>query len=390
MVKPRLSTAFGISDVTFGHIETFYTAAYAIGQFINGALGDRFGARRMIGVGMLASAGAACAFGSGSTALLFLLAYGLNGFFQSTGWPNNVKAMTPWFGRRSRGKVMGFWCTNFQVGPLAATALATFLLVNLGWRASFFVPAIGVAIVGLVILALLVERPEDRGLPPIDTEDEPAPSTPAETAPRRMPFLEVVATPAVWSLSTAYFGVKFIRYSLWFWLPLYLVRVLGYDEGQAGYLSMAFEVGGIVSAIVTGWVSDRFFPGRRALLMAPMLLGLAGAVWLYQVVGGLGWLVNFAAMALVGFLLFGPDALISGAAAQDVGGARGAGSAAGIINGVGSFGAVLQGLVVPKISKAWGWNALFLVFGVMATISACLLLPLAIRRTPPRETPQAD
>ena len=50
-------------------------------------------------------------------------------------------------------------------------------------------------------------------------------------------------------------------------------------------------------------------------------------------------------MVLIGFLLFGPDALVSSVAAQDLGGAAASGTAAGFINGVGSVGAILQASV---------------------------------------------
>mgnify|MGYP002149783556 CR=1 FL=1 len=63
------------------------------------------------------------------TAVPMLLAFAVNGFFQSTGWPGNVKAMQPFFSAGQRGRVMGIWTTNYQAGGLAATALATFLLV---------------------------------------------------------------------------------------------------------------------------------------------------------------------------------------------------------------------------------------------------------------------
>ena len=77
--------------------------------------------------------------------------------------------------RQLRGRVMGVWSTNYQVGGLAATAFATFLLVHHGWRAAFLVPAAWVAAVGLVILLFLVEKPADLGLPPVDADAKTAP-----------------------------------------------------------------------------------------------------------------------------------------------------------------------------------------------------------------------
>jgi sugar phosphate permease len=84
-------------------------------------------------------------------------------------------------------------------------------------------------------------------------------------------------------------------------------------------------------------------------------------------------------MAMVGFCLFGPDTLISGAAAQDLGGKHAAARAAGIINGLGSLGAVLQGVVTARVSEKFGWNALFYTFVLLALVS-CLALLLVRRK----------
>ena len=384
VVKSRLHEELAVSTSALGVIDTLYLLGYAIGQFASGMLGDRLGPRRMIAAGMLASAASALCFGLSSSVFVFSVCFGLNGFFQSTGWPNNVKAMQPWFGRQDRGRVMGLWCTNYQVGGLVATALATFLLASYGWRSAFLVPAALVAVVGVVVFLFLVERPEDAGLPPVDPD--PAAPAPAGGVPAADPYSlrALLRLPALWALGGAYFGLKLIRYSLLFWLPFYLKQELHYDERTAGYLSTSFEAGGIIGAIAIGWLSDRYFPGRRIRLAAPAILCLAGALLLYQHVGESGMVQNALAMALVGFLLFGPDTLISGAAAQDIGGSRATGTVAGLINGVGSVGAVLQGLVTAGVTALWGWRALFSCFVAMALVSGLALLSLALQQAPPR------
>src|SRR5262249_51271352 len=156
-----------------------------------------------------------------------------------------------------------------------------------------------------------------------------------------------------------YFGMKLIRYSIDFWLPYYLEKSLGYPRDTAAYVSTAFQFGGIFGAIAIGWISDRWFPGRRGVIAAICTLGLAGALALYGQISCLGLWVTFAAMALVGFCRFGPDALISGVAAQDLGGPMAAATVAGFINGCGSVGAIAEGALVSGISTRFGWQAVF-------------------------------
>ena len=96
-------------------------------------------------------------------------------------------------------------------------------------------------------------------------------------------------------------------------------------------------------------MSDKLFGGRRALpsfiMLVGMMLGCAGLFGF----GGSSTLVFGACLGVIGFMLFGPDSLLSGAGAVDIGSPRTAVAAAGIINGTGSLGAVVQELVVSRM-----------------------------------------
>jgi len=356
VAKRTIQTELGVSTAGLAAIDTGYLATYAIGQFAGGWLGDRIGSRRLIGYGMILSALLIAAFGASSSASLFALFFGLNGFVQATGWPGNVKAMAAWYGPTERGKVMGFWSTCFQVGPLVATALAAWLLAHYGWRTAFFGPAVWVALVGLLVLLFLREGPETI-----------APPKPAQI---KGAAREALRNPIVWLLGASYFGMKLIRYCIDFWLPYYLQKSLGYQADTAAYASTAFQFGGIFGAIIVGWISDKLFPGRRGAIAAICTVALALALALYGRVAPLGLAINFAAMALVGFCLFGPDALISGVAAQDLGGPLAAATVAGVINGCGSIGAIAQGPLVAGVSERFGWQAVFQALMVLAAVSS--------------------
>lgn len=365
-------------------VETAYLAAYAVGQYVNGRLGDRVGARRLVGVGMLVSAAACVAFGASSAALGFVAAYAVNGFAQATGWPGNVKAMAEWTTPENRGAVMGAWTTCYQVGGVAATALAAALIRRAGWRSTFFAPALVLAAVGVMVLLWLRPGPGSSlpGPPAGRGREENAAARGREenAAARREAQRAVLRSPLIWSYGASYFFIKLIRYSLLFWLPFYLHKVLLYSEDDAGYLSTAFEIGGVAGTIGLGRLSDKLRRLSRAHWSALSLLGLAAALFAYGRLGGIGVTTNFALMALVGALLFGPDALLSGAATQDAGGPRAAAIAAGLVNAIGSAGAILQELVTRGVSDNYGWDALFRVFLVFAVLAALALTPAMLTK----------
>jgi sugar phosphate permease len=139
-----------------------------------------------------------------------------------------------------------------------------------------------------------------------------------------------------------YFGVKFIRYALRSWTPSFLQKGYGLAGDEAGYLSTVFDVAGFLGVITAGFVSDKLFESRRAKVAFLMLLGMLVGTALLCVLGSVSVLLFTLCIAVVGFMLYGPDALLTGAGAIDVGSPRVALQAAGIINGMGSVGSVVQ------------------------------------------------
>lgn len=363
VAKKSLHDKLGVSEGALGAIDTAYLAAYSVGQFASGFAGDRVGARRLIGAGMLASAAACAAFGASSTALLFAAFFCLNGLAQSTGWPGTTRAMAEWTTRENRGTVMAFWATCYQVGGILATALAAFLLGRYGWRAAFFGPAVWLGIVGVAVWIWLAPGPE-HGDPGQHVAEE-----------RRVAQRAVLRNPVLWCYGASYCSIKFIRYALLFWLPYFLAKKRGYGEEQAGYVSVAFEVGGVVGVIALGIASDRLRHYSRSLLSAVGLVALMAALLFYSRIGSSSIWANVIGLALIGAALFGPDALLSGAASQDAGGPHAAATATGFVNGMGSLGSVLEGLVVPAISKRYGWEAVFQLFIALALLGALCLVP---------------
>jgi sugar phosphate permease len=354
-------------DVTqMGYIDSGYLAAYSLGQFVNGALGDRIGARRLVGFGLMASAALCAAFGASSSALVLMALFTLNGIAQATGWPGVTRAMTEWTTPENRGTVMGFWSTCYQAGPLIAGPFASMLIHAYGWRTGFWVPAGVMVLVGLIVLALV--RP---GPGPVQA----IPITKAEEAgARRRAQREVLRNRVLWSYGASYFFIKFMRYALQLWLPYYLHKQLGYPDDKAGYVAAAFEAGGLVGVIAIGSLSDKRRFGRVPLSAASLVV-LAVAMFACAKLVGDSVGLNVLLLALIGALLFAPDSILCGAAAQDAGGHRAASMATGFVNGVGSMGALLVGLTVPSMAKLYGWNVLFPGLVGMALLGALCLLP---------------
>ncbi len=389
--KDRIATELGFDATTLGTIGALYLVAYALAQFASGALGHRFGPRAMLLWGMAVSIACNVGFGLSSSSMAFFILMTINGAAQATGWSANVGTMAAWFHHGERGRVMGVWSTNFQAGGVLANMMAAFVLGHFSgsgdWRTALFCGAAVFAAVWLVVLTNQRNRPEDLGLPPVvDPGAEEAPDasvdTAAEASNEKLGLgwtKDVVINLAI--VSTYYFFVKLIRYALWSWAPFFLSRNFGQKGDDAGYLSTLFDIFGVVGVIVTGWLSDRVFGSRRAGVSFMMtVLLLAACVFLY-VAGGVSVAAFALGMAVAGFALYGPDALLTGAGAMDIGSRRGATLAAGIISGLGSLGPIAQEIVIGRLYDGGGGDLgpVFLLLMVSAGIAAAVLGVAVVR-----------
>jgi sugar phosphate permease len=351
VVKKPLSEALDLDVTALGEIGMAYLIAYTIGQFVSAGLGPRTGPRALLLVGMAGSIVANVGFGFANNYWTLVALMVFNGFAQATGWPSVIGTLAHWTRREERGWLLGLWGTCYQLGGVLANAWAAFWLARLGFRGSFFMASLVLAFVWVAVWLWQRNRPADVGLEPIDEDVAPVARNDHEAATSSDGWTrEVQAT--VLLVGCFYFGVKFIRYALWSWTPYFLDANYGLAGDEAGYLSTVFDLAGFAGVIFAGVMSDKVFGSRRAIVAFGMLFGMLLGTGLMASVGTLGVGVFTGCLALVGFMLYGPDSLLTGAGAIDVGSRDVAIRAAGIINGMGSVGSIVQEVVVARLYQA--------------------------------------
>lgn len=399
VAKSTLARTFSWSAAEIGAIFTALTLMYALGQFVNGQLGDRFGTRLIVTIGCVGSVlmnlsvfGALTASrydGASPSTIrtLLIIFWGINGFFQAMGWSPVVKAMAHWFPLKGRGKTMGWLGTCYQLGAACGQLLALFLVSTWvsrfsgDWRMVFVVPAVFFAVTGIFFYCSLRNRPEDVGFPPVD-EHLTVIEAKASHKPRSLGknIIATVSNPHIWIVAAAFFLLDVNRYGFVNWLPAYILETqtsLG-EYVSAGFWKNAMKIGihplaGSIGVIVCGWATDRFFQGRRAPVIALALLALGIFSIVFPTVDASNTNMLVLVVALVGFFTYGAHILMVGHAAQDFGHKQGAAGAAGFIDGMGYIGASLAGWGAGKLIDIQSYDFTFTVAGICALIGAVLI-----------------
>ena len=382
VAMPLLKSDLGFTTDDLALILVFYNACYMLGQFGAGLLSARWGPKLVLSAGVFLIVSLNILMGFTGTHLVFLFIGAMHGFAQSTGWPATCQIMANWYRKEERGVVMAWWSTNYVLGGFLATLFATWCITSqtffpaLGWRRGFWAPATVLTIIGVIFMVFAKEAPEN--LESSSSESEPSKPSVAsiepDTTSRWYIFKPLLRNQALWIASAMYFFLKLTRYALLFWLPVYLTEALGYSTKDAGNASASYELFGIGGTLAAGYLSDKVFGSRRFAVSALMLFGLAGACLLQPSLASIGFTGMVVAVGLMGFMTYGPDSIMTGAAPMDMGDSRTSATAVGIINGMGSMGQLTSPLIVAWVSNHYGWPALFHFFVACSLIGGVLLL----------------
>ena len=83
----------GMTKLQMSNIDAAYSAAYALGQFFWGTLGDRYGTRKVVLFGMMASVVTAALMGFSNAVLAMGVLFAIQGLWQASGWAPHQPAL---------------------------------------------------------------------------------------------------------------------------------------------------------------------------------------------------------------------------------------------------------------------------------------------------------
>lgn len=363
-----------------GSIPSTYALTYAAGQIVNATLGQRYGTRRMMTAAMLITAISNILFAFATSFGAMQVLWALNGWGQSAGWALMVQTLSDWNTSARRGTLLGWLSTSYQAGHVFSWLLAGMLCDAIGWRAAFAVPGLILLPVALVFYLFLRDSPVEAGFPPIRDDVAPdtaqGPITGSGWSSTRRILLLTLSNRTLWILALSYFVLNAVRYSFMNWSVQYMAEFHGCSIKGSVFTAIMIPLAGCLGAVSAGWTSDVFFGKRRAPVCVAMLLGLAAACWGMTLVPQGDWLAATVLLGLAGFMIYGPDVLMGGAATVDISNPKAASIAAGFTMCAGALGAIFSGAGIGYLKDlAHGnWSLIFHVLAAMPLLPAILMV----------------
>ena len=361
MKKPILDSEM-LDATQLGIVGSALLFAYAIGKFVNGFLADHSNIKRFMAAGLLISTLANLVMGvigllgsenayiggammpSAVVFVVFAIMWCINGWGQSMGAAPAIIALSRWFPLSRRGTFYGFFSASHNIGEWLSFIFVGSLVAVSGWQWGFFGAAAAGAIGMVIILFLMHDTPESKGLPSIEvlTGEKVEEKKKDESAGQAQRL--ALKTPAVWILALASAFMYISRYSLNSWGILFLQEEKGYELTDATFIISINALLGIVGTVLAGWMSDVLFKGDRKMpaFVSGIMLSLSYALFIY---GGDAYWVNVASMVLFGIAIGVLIAFLGGLMAIDVVPRKATGAALGVVGCASYIAAGIQDVV---------------------------------------------
>ena len=436
---PGLTAEYGISKTSFGVIMTVIGLIYGLSRFLNGFIADRMNARYHMAIGLLLCAVANVAFGFGADisalitgssdgpqfvntlVLLFGVFLVLNNMFQGSGFPPCARLLTHWIPPQELATKMSVWNTSHSIGASIVAILCGYIMGHMGqdmsgnpdvvanvaanlgldtsnseqmasilasaahyeaWRWCFWIPAM-IAFAGAVGLFItLRDTPKSVGLSELPgTEVSTEASEGSADEYKQLLRRKVFCNPLIWILGVANFFVYIVRFSVLDWGPTFLKEARGLSLANAGWTVAVFEIFGIIGMLVAGWATDKYFGGRAHRTCVLCMAGAAlfmGIFWMLPATASLPVLIVVLAMA--GFFIYGPQALIGIAAANQA--TKKAAATANGLTGIFGYASVfVSGLgvgalvdYINSVNPGQGWDWVFLMMIGIAIVGGLVFM----------------
>lgn len=392
---PALGEAYGITNTSFGIILSLVGIIYGISKFINGFIADRANARWHLVIGLTICALLNYIFGFSadlshwitgasqgpdfvnSMVVIMAVLLVLNNIFQGCGFSPCNRLMVHWVPPKELATKMSFWNTSHSIGAGLVSVLCGYIIGSgmgsgtgtMAWQWCFWIPAVIASLGVFFILVSLRDTPTSVGLPELPDTKTELDEDDSPEAFKAFIRKKVFQNPIVWILALTDLFVYIVRFAVLDWGPTFLQnRAIPLSPQLAGWTIAIFEIAGCAGMMCAGWVSDRFFGGKAQRVCA-IEMGIVALclVALHLLPADASSVLVLVLLAVAGFFLYGPQALLGVVAANQVT-KKAASSAVGLIGLMSYVSVIFTGAGLGWFSDHFGWDFLFILMSGIAIV----------------------
>ena len=382
-VANNLQRDLHLSATAYGAAAGLFFLGYCLFEVPSNLILERVGARRWIARIMITWGLVAMATTFVRDAPTFMGARVVLGVAEAGFFPGIVLFFTYWFPASERARTGALFMTASPVAVIVGAPLSTWILrldgvAGLrGWQWLFLIQGVPAVVLGLIVLQVLTDRPENAGwLTPAEREwltRRMAADRAARDVAGRGTIDDLFTSRALWLLCLVFFLNSIVNYGMFLWLPK-LLADLTRLEGFALSATTAIPFAVALAAMVfVGRASDRRRE-RRRVVAACALATAAGLVVALTFQRHAWLLVSGFAIAQIGLRC---GAGVFWALPPELLGTRSAAAGIALINAVGGVGGFIGPTLIGAVLDATGGYT----GGLLALAAALVVEAILVLRT---------
>jgi sugar phosphate permease len=268
-----------ISAAQMGFLLSAFALAYAFSQLPVGILIDRFGPRRVLGLGIFTWSVAQTVCGWVASYAQFIVARLALGVTESPQYPTAARVTANWFAMRDRGLPTGVFNTASMIGSALSPLLLTWLMLACGWRWMFAIMGLSGVTMAIIWYAFYRD-PSEMRLSSSDLSYLAHESRPTARGSMLKTWGKLFRYRSVWGMVFGQMGSSYLTWLYITWLPGYLEMERHLSIKTTGFVASIPFLCGIFGSLFGGTLSD--ICARHGLSpinarKVPILVGLLGA-----------------------------------------------------------------------------------------------------------------
>jgi len=369
---PGLQDDLKFSSASVGLIGSAFFWVYAVGQLVNGYIGDKVSSRLFIFTGLVISAIINILFGFSSILIIMVVLWGVNGIFQSMLWGPIVKTLSKWFKGNKFNLVAFGMSISLIIGSLIAWGFSGIILKYFSWRWTFRIPAMLVLTIAVIWFVMARNTPEEAGIPQDFVEDTHKTGSADDNTELSNDILvsnqsmEITLGRLLFKTNLPFVAIAgmaqgLIDKSIQLWLPKLLMDTLNLSIEKSIGATLIIPVVNFAGILFAGWL-NRMLKAHAKLSVVWLMTGSAIASLGLVLFSGTSSLLNLLLIICTSALINGANPLMTSIIPMSFKSYNKVSTVAGFIDFSIYVGAGLGGVLTEFIVDKFGWYNAFIMW----------------------------
>lgn len=340
---PKMINEANWSRTVLGSVAGAFFWTYAVGQLVNGFLGDHIAPRILVGIGLAVSALCNLFIYLFPNLKAMGILWLINGFALSALWGPIIRTVSLWFKPEKQSRVALYLSTSMVLGYFLAWGGLGSLLAYKSWRIAFFIPGL-VGLIVAILWVLFLPQSESR--------------TSQGVTPKKDKKLDLglnwgISAFALLIISTLAQGI--VKDSISLWGPTLLTEYAGLSVEMAAKGALLIPLATLLGMFLAGF-SEKVTSGDDSLSFAFLMVLCGVSLASVRFTPTSNGLIIAVLISIATAFIYGANTVLLTFIPLRLGKGSRVSSIAGFLDFFSYVGSALSGMISGLLIEKSGWN----------------------------------